>query len=75
MNKIKELFKEKNFNEKTLYYIENFINEFDSLFGKYISRQELINNIYENLNENISFESLPDDKLRYLWQEFKENNN
>jgi len=66
MNKIKELFKEKNFNEKTLYYIENFINEFDSLFGKYISRQELINNIYENLNENISFESLPDDKLRYL---------
>lgn len=62
MNKIKEVFKNKNFNEQTLYYIENFIDEFDSLFGKYLPRQELIQRIYDNLNENISFEQLPDSR-------------
>ena len=66
MNKIKELFEKKNFNEQTLYYIENFVNEFDSIFGKYLTRQELINKIYENLNENIIFDKLSDNKLRYL---------
>ena len=34
MENINEIFKEKNFDKKTLYYINNIINEFDDLFRK-----------------------------------------
>lgn len=55
MEEIREIFKDKNFNEETLALIENFINEFDGLFSKYVSKEELIKRIKENLNENIIF--------------------
>ena len=61
---MKTIFKEKNFNEQTLQYIENFIEEFDSLFGKYIPKQELIKKLYDNLDEDIVFEQLPEGKRR-----------
>ena len=64
MNEIKEVFKDKKFNEQTLYYIENFIEEFDSLFGKYISREELIKRIHDNLNKNSLFKELPGTNTR-----------
>lgn len=64
MNEIKEVFKDKKFNEQTLYYIENFIEEFDSLFGKYVSREELIKRIHDNLNKNILFKELPGTNTR-----------
>ncbi len=55
MEEIRNIFKDKNFNEETLELVENFINEFDGLFGKYVSREELIKRIKENLNENVGF--------------------
>ena len=55
MEEIREVFKDKNFNVETLELIENFIKEFDGLFGKYVSKEELIKRIKENLNENIIF--------------------
>lgn len=61
---MKALFKDKNFNEQTLYYIENFIEEFDSLFNKYIPKEELIKRIYEKLNKNIIFKQLPEGRRR-----------
>lgn len=55
MEEIRSIFEDKNFNEETLKLIDNFIKEFDDLFGKYVSREELIKRIKENLNENINF--------------------
>lgn len=55
MEELKEIFKDKNFNEETLNLIGNFIEEFDELFGKYVPRDELLKRINENLNENINF--------------------
>jgi len=49
MEDLKKEFAEKNFDEKTLELIENFINEFDDLFGEYVSREEVIKRIKENL--------------------------
>lgn len=73
MEEIKEIFKDKNFNEETLALIENFINEFDGLFGKYVSREELIKRIKENLNENIIFTTFEKGQVlgRYNSQEKK----
>lgn len=55
MENIEEIFKEKNFNSETLKYIENFLDEFDGIFGKYVSRDEVIRRIKENLNKNIGY--------------------
>lgn len=55
MEEIRSIFEDKNFNEETLKLIDNFIKEFDDLFGKYVPREELIKRIKENLNENIDF--------------------
>ena len=40
MENIAEVFKDKNFDEITLKYINNFIEEFDDLFGKYVNREK-----------------------------------
>ena len=48
-------FEGKKFDERTIELINNFINEFDELFGKYISREEVIKRINENLNDSIIF--------------------
>ena len=56
MEEIKEIFKDKNFSDETLRYIENFIYEFDSLFGKYLPKKELIHMIKENLEHDIIWE-------------------
>jgi len=50
MEDLKKEFQDKNFDEKALEFIINFINEFDDLFGKYVSREELIRRIKENLD-------------------------
>ena len=73
MEEIKEIFKDKNFNEETLALIENFINEFDGLFSKYVSKEELIKRIKENLNENIIFTTFEKGQVlgRYNSQEKK----
>ncbi len=63
MEEIKEIFKNKNFNEETLNLIDNFIKEFDELFGKYVPKDELIKRIKENLNENISFTKFEEGKV------------
>ena len=55
MDNIKDIFKDKNFNEQTLNLIGNFIEEFDELFGKYLPREELIKRIQNNLDKDIAF--------------------
>lgn len=55
MENIREVFKNKSFDDTTLKLLDNFINEFDDLFGKYIPKDELIKRIQENLNGNIEF--------------------
>lgn len=49
-NDMKEKLKDKNFDERTLNYIYNFVEEFDSLFGKYVSKEEVVNRIVNNLD-------------------------
>ena len=58
MEDIKEIFKEKQFDAKTLQCLENAINEFDELFGKYFSRQEVINRIKDRIHRVIWKEGL-----------------
>ncbi len=55
MDNIEKVFEEKNFDRKTLELIENFLIEFDDLFGKYVSREEVIRRIKENLDHSIEF--------------------
>ena len=73
MENIEEIFKDKNFDSKTLYYINNFIEEFDEFFGKYVSRDEVIRRIKENLKENIEFVDFERNGLlgRYIPREKK----
>lgn len=52
-NEIREKLKDKNFEEKALNYICNFIEEFDSIFGKYLSKEEVVNRIVNNLDNFI----------------------
>lgn len=53
-NDIKEKLKYKNFDERALNYICNFVEEFDSLFGKYVNKEEIIKRIINNL-DNFEF--------------------
>ena len=55
MEDLKQVFEEKNFDEKTLELIENFLNEFQEVFGKYLSREKVIERIKNNLNHSIEF--------------------
>ena len=73
MEEIRKSFKDKNFNKETLELIENFIIEFDDLFGKYVPKEELIKRIKENLNENINFTTLENERIlgRYNLQDKK----
>lgn len=50
LSKIRAEFADKQYDEQTLGLINNFIEEFDSLFGKYVSREEVIRRIQENLD-------------------------
>ena len=38
MENIREVFSGKNFDDKTLFYLDNFIEEFDDLFGKHYQK-------------------------------------
>ena len=51
IDKIRSEFADKQFDEQTLELITNFIEEFDSLFGKYLPREEVIGRIRDNLNK------------------------
>lgn len=62
MENIKEVFKEKNFDDLTLHYINIFIEEFSELFGKYVSKEELVKRIKENLNYSFEFADLTDER-------------
>ncbi len=42
MESIREIFKDKDFSEEELSYLGNAINEFDEVFGDFVSREELI---------------------------------
>ena len=55
MEDLKEIFKDKNFDEKTLELIDNFLNEFEEVFGKYLSREKVIDRIKNNLNHSVVF--------------------
>ena len=50
MKEIRNAFADKNFDDEALQFIDDFINEFDDLFGKYVSRDEVIRRIKENLD-------------------------
>lgn len=63
MENIKEVFADKEFDEITLKYIENFIEEFDDLFGKYLKREDVIKRIKENLNYSFEFADLRQSKI------------
>ena len=50
METIKEALKDKNFGEEELKYIENAIKEFEIVFGKYVSKADLIERIKRNVD-------------------------
>ncbi len=56
MEDLKKVFEEKNFDEKTLELISNFLDEFDAIFGKYLSREKVIERIKNNLDYSVIFE-------------------
>lgn len=62
-NDIREKLKNKNFDEKTLNYICNFVEEFDYLFGKYVNKEEVMKRIIKNFE---GFEFLNDFKKGVL---------
>ena len=51
-----EEFEGKNFDKVTLDYLNNFLYEFDALFGNYVSREEVIRRIRENLDNSFIFQ-------------------
>ncbi len=53
MEDVREVLKDKNFDERALQLIENFLKEFDELFGKYVSKEEALKRINNNLNKII----------------------
>ena len=58
---IEERFEGKNYNEETIKYLNNFLYEFDALFGIYVSREEVIRRIKENLDESFIYrDDFPD---------------
>lgn len=63
---IRKVFENKNFDDESLEYISNFIDEFDSIFGKYVPREEVIRRINENLDEIITYDFENDGKREVL---------
>lgn len=57
MENIRKLFNEKNFDDKTLFYLDNFIKEFDDLFGKYFPKERVVEQIKRNLEKSIECKS------------------
>lgn len=57
MENIKKAFSGKNFDDKTLFYLDNFIDEFDDLFGKYFPRERVIEQIKANLEKSIEWKN------------------
>lgn len=57
MENIREVFSGKNFDDKTLFYLDNFIEEFDDLFGKYFPRERVIEQIKANLEKSIEWKN------------------
>ena len=62
MDETREVFSKTNFDEKTLYYLNNAIEEFDDLFGEYFSRQKVIDQIKRNLKKSIEWKSISEMK-------------
>lgn len=62
LDSIRQEFIDKNFSERDLELISNFIDEFDILYGKYVSREEVIKRIKSNL-----------DSIEYV-EKFKKDN-
>lgn len=71
MENIKEVFKDKNFDDLTLHYINIFIEEFSELFGEYVSKEELVKRIKQNLNHSFEFAELTDERGIYNGKEKK----
>ena len=50
MKTINEIFKEKKFDEKSIKYLENAIDEFIQIYGRFVSKEELINRVEKNID-------------------------
>ena len=61
MEDVKRLFDKREYDDVTLHYLEWFVNKFQEKFGKYISKQELIDRIQENLHTSFKFKSLKEE--------------
>ena len=55
---LKQEFKDKNFDEYSLNLLCNAIFEFDSLFGKYMSRERVVELVKNNINSILFTEEL-----------------
>lgn len=62
MEDVKRLFDKREYDDVTLHYLEWFVNKFQEKFGKYISKQELIDRIQENLHTSFVFKNLKEEK-------------
>lgn len=51
MNDIRKALESKNFDEQSMQMIETFVREFEDLFGKYVSKDEILKRINNNLNK------------------------
>lgn len=67
MENIKEIFKEKNYDEQTLNLIENFLYEFEEVFGKYLPREEVIKRIKANLDHSVLITNIEGNKHTGLY--------
>lgn len=67
MENIKEIFKEKNYDEQTLNLIENFLYEFEEVFGKYLPREEVIKRIKANLDHSVLITNIDGNKHTGLY--------
>ena len=55
MKKIMEIIAERNYSEETKKYILLFIDSFSGVYGKFISKEELVRRITKNLTSDINF--------------------
>lgn len=49
MENINELFEEKSFSKEAQIYLQNAINEFEEIFGKYVSKEVLLERVKRNI--------------------------
>lgn len=59
----KEMFERKGFDQKTIEFLNNFLYEFNDLYGKYLPQEEVIQRINDYLDEIEFVDEMPEELI------------